>query len=453
MGNVSGAFPSLYDPSTELLPTWAIAVVSAAVAVTLLWTVSIILLVIFEVLGKRRSGDYEVSPAALRAAPSQVSLGSPPPPVRAPPRRVSSQPLGRMQSSDVTINPGYHDSVPSLACDPRHEYEPDIKLSQGDSVSISSESSQGSEVKKKPLTEASCVDGATNICSGSPLAGMVLSRPVTVRQLGATLREPNYIHTEFKKLPLPLVTLDQVPSGVERKNRYSNVLPTPRSRVSLPLLLNNPASDYINANYMRGYKGSPRQYIATQGPLDNTKEDFWRMVWENRSEVIVMATNFQERGIDKCCRYWPASGSAVYGCMEVTLLSQCTQPNYSKTKLQVRLLGCEEVRCVEHYRLTMWPQQGVPRDTTAITDFLSEVRLTESNGPAVVHCSAGIGRTGVLIAVDIGMIAVSAGEGKLDILRTVSTLRQDRAGCVQTRDQYKFVHQCLYDYARSSSLN
>ena len=146
----------------------------------------------------------------------------------------------------------------------------------------------------------------------------------------------------------------------------------------------------------QGYKNAPRQYIATQGPMDNTIEDFWRMCWENNVEVIVMATNFQERGIvsslggvvcsgsvsrevlscpppqDKCARYWPAQGSEEYGNIEVTLVQQTAHQTHSASNLHVRDLGVEnsEVRTVRHYRLTCWPHQGVPRSSKQVTDFL-----------------------------------------------------------------------------------
>jgi len=103
-----------------------------------------------------------------------------------------------------------------------------------------------------------------------------------------------------------------------------------------------------------------------------------------------------------------------------------------------------ETRTIHHYRLTCWPAQGVPTTTQPITESLQEIKMADSAGPAVVHCSAGIGRTGVLIAVDIGIQALLQGDETVDVLRVVSTLRQDRAGAVLTRDQYRFVHQVSY---------
>lgn len=308
-------------------------------------------------------------------------------------------------------------------------------------------------VRTKPVQTSLDGDSPGSSQRSSPqgsLAGMVLSRPVTVRQLGATIREPGYIESEFRKLPSPVVSSDDVPPGAERKNRYSNVVPTPKTRVPLKLQFGRPNSDYINGNFIRGYKNAPRQYIATQGPMDNTIEDFWRMCWENNVEVIVMATNFQERGIDKCARYWPAQGSEEYGNIEVTLVQQTAHQTHSASNLHVRDLGVEnsEVRTVRHYRLTCWPHQGVPRSSKQVTDFLREVKMADSAGPSVVHCSAGIGRTGCLIAIDIGIQGILQGDPKIDILRIVSTMRQDRAGMVQTRDQYRFIHQALYDVAR-----
>ena len=100
-----------------------------------------------------------------------------------------------------------------------------------------------------------------------------------------------------------------------------------------------------------------------------------------------------------------------------------------------------ETRNIQHYRLTSWPVSGVPKSTQEVIDFLMEVKMADSDGPAIVHCSAGIGRTGVLIASDIGLQAIMQGDTTIDVLRIVSTVRQDRPGAMQTKDQYRFVHQ------------
>jgi tyrosine-protein phosphatase non-receptor type 7 len=243
-----------------------------------------------------------------------------------------------------------------------------------------------------------------------------------------------------------------VPPGAEEKNRYKDILPNPQTRVSLFLKFAVSNSDYINANYIRGFPDSGRGYIATQGPLPWTVDDFWRMVWEQKTSVIVMVTGLEERRIVKCSRYWPDSQVALtasYGDLNVTLRKRVTtNPHFTVSHFHVTHREKLVSREVTHYWFTAWPDHGVPASTQPALDFLTHVRshAQEIPAPIVVHCSAGIGRTGVFIGADVGMTQLER-QGEVDALKIVSTMRQDRGGMVQTEKQYIFLHQLLLAYA------
>jgi protein tyrosine phosphatase len=135
----------------------------------------------------------------------------------------------------------------------------------------------------------------------------------------------------------------------------------------------------------------------------------------------------------------------MYTCVSLPLPISTPHPH-------IYPLQTNENHSIQHFRYTGWTTSGVPKEATGVLDFLKTIKMADSQGPAVVHCSAGIGRTGVLIAIDIGLQAILQGDKTVDVLRIVSTLRQDRSGAVQTKDQYKFVHQALYDVAREEGL-
>ncbi|XP_078584040.1 phosphatidylinositol phosphatase PTPRQ-like isoform X2 [Branchiostoma floridae x Branchiostoma japonicum] len=195
------------------------------------------------------------------------------------------------------------------------------------------------------------------------------------------------------------------------KNRYTNILPYDHSRVELHPLEEDENSDYINANYIPGYRFE-REFIATQGPVPFTVPDFWRMVWEQNSRVIVMLTQCWERGKAKCERYWPEDEEPVfYGDIVVKMLSENKEDDW--TCREFELANNSHSRCVRQYQFTSWPDHGVPEDTKASLEFVRMVRrnIGEGAGPAVIHCSAGVGRTGTFITLDqpskLMLIAIS----------------------------------------------
>ncbi|CAL8085119.1 unnamed protein product [Calicophoron daubneyi] len=317
------------------------------------------------------------------------------------------------------------------------------------------------------------------------------------------------------------------------KNRYANVIAYDHSRVVLqPLSPDDPDSDYINANYLDGYR-KQNAYIATQGPLPHTIADFWRMVWEQRSAMIVSMTRLEERARIKCEQYWPGGGSAniplsctaspsvhrigqsriadskfwvkdktftnpinfkpggfvrsdgedsslvvsnglarynasneigwgqpnadmlgeaVYGDITVGLLDTVELAYYTMRTFMLRRIGSSEHREVRQLQFTAWPDHGVPNHPAPLLMFLRRVRAEcpPDSGPIVVHCSAGVGRTGAFILLDI-LLEQMRHEKAVDVFAAVSRLRSQRNFMVQTEDQYAFVYEALVEAASSGN--
>ncbi|XP_074867595.1 receptor-type tyrosine-protein phosphatase T [Carettochelys insculpta] len=228
------------------------------------------------------------------------------------------------------------------------------------------------------------------------------------------------------------------------KNRYGNIISYDHSRVRLQLLEGDPHSDYINANYIDGYH-RPRHYIATQGPMQETVKDFWRMIWQENSASVVMVTNLVEVGRVKCVRYWP-DDTEVYGDIKVTLIETEPLAEYVIRTFTVQKKGYHEIREIRQFHFTSWPDHGVPCYATGLLGFVRQVKFLNppEAGPIVVHCSAGAGRTGCFIAIDI-MLDMAENEGVVDIFNCVRELRSQRVNLVQTEEQYVFVHDAILE--------
>uniref|UniRef100_A0ABM5GE00 Receptor-type tyrosine-protein phosphatase O isoform X2 n=1 Tax=Pogona vitticeps TaxID=103695 RepID=A0ABM5GE00_9SAUR len=228
------------------------------------------------------------------------------------------------------------------------------------------------------------------------------------------------------------------------KNRYTNILPYDFSRVRLVSMNEEEGSDYINANYIPGYN-SPQEYIATQGPLPETRNDFWKMVLQQKSQIIVMLTQCNEKRRVKCDHYWPFTEEPVtYGDITVEMLSEEEQSDWVLRNF--RISYADEVQDVMHFNYTAWPDHGVPPTNAAesILQFVQMVRqqATRSKGPIIIHCSAGVGRTGTFIALDRLLQHIRDHEF-VDILGLVSDMRSYRMSMVQTEEQFIFIHQCV----------
>ncbi|XP_064588921.1 receptor-type tyrosine-protein phosphatase V-like isoform X2 [Zonotrichia leucophrys gambelii] len=239
----------------------------------------------------------------------------------------------------------------------------------------------------------------------------------------------------------------ELPANVS-KNRYPHVLPYDHSRVKLSQLGQDPHSDYINANFMPGYT-SQQEFIATQGPLKKTIEDFWRLVWEQNVCNIIMLTVCMENGRVLCDHYWPSESAPVsYGQVRVHLLMQSSSEEWTvrEFKLWHEALGAE--RFVSHLHYTAWPDHGIPESTSSIMAFRElvqeHIQSTKDAGPTLVHCSAGVGRTGTFIALD-RLLQQMRQEKVVDIFGVVYSLRMNRYQMIQTLSQYIFLHSCILD--------
>ncbi|XP_043971154.1 protein tyrosine phosphatase receptor type Db isoform X15 [Gambusia affinis] len=229
------------------------------------------------------------------------------------------------------------------------------------------------------------------------------------------------------------------------KNRYANVIAYDHSRVILSGIDGVPGSDYINANYIDGYRRQ-NAYIATQGPLPETFGDFWRMVWEQHTANIIMMTKLEEKSRVKCDQYWPTRGTETYGLIQVTLLDTVELATYSMRTFALYKSGSNEKREVRHFQFTAWPDHGVPEHPTPFLAFLRRVKACNppDAGPMIVHCSAGVGRTGCFIVID-GMTERIKHEKTVDIYGHVTLMRSQRNYMVQTEDQYIFIHDALLE--------
>ncbi|XP_048019497.1 receptor-type tyrosine-protein phosphatase S isoform X5 [Megalobrama amblycephala] len=235
------------------------------------------------------------------------------------------------------------------------------------------------------------------------------------------------------------------------KNRLVNIMPYETTRVCLQPIRGLEGSDYINASFIDGYR-QQKAYIATQGPLAETTEDFWRMLWEHNSTIVVMLTKLREMGREKCHQYWPAERSARYQYFVVDPMAEYNMPQYILREFKVTDARDGQSRTVRQFQFTDWPEQGVPKSGEGFIDFIGQVHKTKEqfgqDGPITVHCSAGVGRTGVFITLSIVLERMRY-EGAVDIFQTVKMLRTQRPAMVQTEDEYQFCYQAGLEYLGS----
>ncbi|RMC09884.1 hypothetical protein DUI87_12670 [Hirundo rustica rustica] len=261
---------------------------------------------------------------------------------------------------------------------------------------------------------------------------------------------------EFSELPKFLEDLASTDADLpwnRSKNRFPNIKPyftsviDNNNRVKLMPDAGIPGSDYINASYVSGYL-CPNEFIATQGPLPGTVGDFWRMVWETRTKTLVMLTQCFEKGRIRCHQYWPEDNKpvTVFGDIVITKLMEDTQIDWTIRDLKIERHG--DCMMVRQCNFTSWPEHGVPETTAPIIHFVKLIRASRvhDNTPVVVHCSAGVGRTGVYIALDHLTQHVNDHDF-VDIYGLVAELRSERMCMVQNLVMWSLngkKQQCKY---------
>ncbi|XP_034661114.1 mucin-5AC isoform X1 [Drosophila subobscura] len=319
-------------------------------------------------------------------------------------------------------------------------------------------------------------------------------------ELGKFVERRSSIFEEFRDVPQIIARADEVPAGCEDKNRYANVIPLPETRVVLQRRSDDDKTEYINANYVRGPRDAPNYYIACQAPMESTTSDFWRMIWEQQSRVIIQATDLNENGIEKCAEYLPPSATldnhSSYGDYQVTLKNREVKDKYAISTLMLKRVDGEECRELTHYWYK-WPEAGVPAEEAPIIAMLLEARSSlksycleqqasdlkeksttaessvdaeaavgkaeeingnvgssragsatrSQQGPLTVHCSPGTGRTGTIIASDMAIRSLETPKRSVDIPQLVYYVRRGRASAVQTKEQYEFIYKVANMYA------
>ncbi|KAM9138776.1 receptor-type tyrosine-protein phosphatase kappa-like isoform 2-T2 [Pangshura tecta] len=229
----------------------------------------------------------------------------------------------------------------------------------------------------------------------------------------------------------------------EAKNRYKSIIPYDHCRVVLQPA--SPGADYINASYVDSYRSSCF-FIAAQGPLPGTVGDFWQMIWQEKTSAIVMLTGLVEQNKTKCEQYWP-EGEQVYGDFTVTLSNIWTTPGLVTRTFRLQRAGSPLPRHIQQFHYLLWPDHGVPSNAAGLLQLVEMVnqRVSEAPaGPVLVHCSAGIGRTGTFIALDV-LLKMARAEGSVDVFRCVQRLREQRVSMVQTKEQYIFLYEALLE--------
>uniref|UniRef100_A0A673G3T4 Receptor-type tyrosine-protein phosphatase alpha n=1 Tax=Sinocyclocheilus rhinocerous TaxID=307959 RepID=A0A673G3T4_9TELE len=254
------------------------------------------------------------------------------------------------------------------------------------------------------------------------------------------------MEAEFKKLTSIKIQNDKMRTGNlpanMKKNRVLQIIPYEFNRVIIPVKRGEENTDYINASFIDGYRQKD-SYMACQGPLQHTIEDFWRMIWEWRSCSIVMLTELEERGQEKCAPYWPSDGVMVCGDMSIELKREEESESYT-----VRDLLENKSRAVRQFHFHGWPEVGIPSDGKGMINIIAAVQKQQQqsgNHPITVHCSAGAGRTGTFCALSTVLERVKA-EGILDVFQTVKSLRLQRPHMVQTLEQYEFCYKVVQEY-------
>ncbi|PAV63662.1 hypothetical protein WR25_07782 [Diploscapter pachys] len=283
-----------------------------------------------------------------------------------------------------------------------------------------------------------------------------ISRPVRIEDFAehvAQMSRDSEFHFSEEYELLKNVGCGQSNSAAEApvnraKNRFTNILPYDHSRVKLVEVDEEDGSDYINANFMPGFS-SRREFIAAQGPLPSTRDAFWQMVWEQGCPAIIALTKCVEKGRDKCHQYWPdfERMNVIYADIDVTLLCETHYDEFTVRELRLTSLkDPQAVRTIRHFHYQAWPDFGVPEHPDGILRlarlFRAKLPHSPQNKPTIVHCSAGVGRSGTFIAIDRLLQYIQLGR-PVDVFGIVNEMRMERCHMVQNEQQYIFIHHAI----------
>jgi len=222
------------------------------------------------------------------------------------------------------------------------------------------------------------------------------------------------------------------------RNRYSNIIPYDHNRVKIG---QNSENDYINASFIMDDDPKNPVYIATQGPLMNTTNDFWQMVWEQGSVIIVNLCRTVENGSIKCNQYWPSNGFEVNDKFEVHLVSEHVWcEDYLVRNFFLKNLETSQTRTVTQFHFLTWAESGNPQNVKTVLDFRRKVNKSykSKSSPIIVHCNDGIGRTGTYIMIDMVLNKIARGAKEIDLAATLEYLRDQRPGIIKTKGQFEF---------------
>lgn len=346
---------------------------------------------------------------------------------------------GKVHSSGL-LQEGIRAEMEKTTC-PRQEVKNHVRLQERRGSSVSLVLDMSSLSNTEPIQSVSTPRDVTVQLLNK--ASHVLTQDI-LQNRSWSLEE---LQEEFAKIPSNFASPEELDiPGRAAKDRYKSILPNPQSRVCLRRGENQEDDSYINANYIQGYSGKEKAYIATQGPMPNTINDFWTMVWQEEVPLIIMLTKLKEEK-EKCVCYWPET-EATYGPFIICVENICKYEEYTIRDFALQLK--DKRRTVKHIVFSSWPDQKAPESAKTLLHLIMEVekilQVAGSIRPIVVHCSAGIGRTGCFIATQIGCQQLKD-KGEVDILRIVCQLRIDRGGMIQTSEQYQFLHHTLAMYA------
>ncbi|XP_028318120.1 tyrosine-protein phosphatase non-receptor type 13 isoform X2 [Gouania willdenowi] len=335
--------------------------------------------------------------------------------------------------------------------DPRNENY--LQMSAGQLKEDEITTWRNNEMSRENMNSKSLKDGpiiSKDELTSLPLVKVVPNGQYTGHRLSEVVRmirgllEQKVPLSEFENLqnlqPLDDCLIGQTKEN-KKKNRYKNIVPFDTTRVVL-----GKDGGYINANFIKmPVKDEDFMYIACQGPLPTTLRDFWQMVWEQKSNVIAMMTQEVEAGKVKCQRYWPdtpRTAEMVDERLQIMLIQDQNLDNFVIRLIEVKDVQTNQTQLVTHLNYTGWPDHGTPSQPEQLLTFISYMRHIHQSGPIITHCSAGIGRSGTLICIDVVLGLISK-DADFDISAVVRNMRLQRHGMVQTEDQYIFCYQVI----------